>query len=148
MKNFNILSQLRLFLVEILAISLSLAFISCDEDNVTGNGVNLVRVNVDLQYGFEGNFIRVKFNENLYFSADLTEEAPLSGPLATFITYLPRGLNQCNVFWQDNYGQVGQPFHLDSTDVYFGDSEKYYIGISVSSDTLFIELQEEPFNYL
>ena len=139
---------MRLFLVEILAISLSLVFISCDEDNVTGNGVNLVRVNVDLQYGFEGHFVRVKFNENVYFSADLTSAAPFAGPKATFIAFLPRGLNQCEIFWQENYGSAHQPYNIYSKEVNLGNADIYYMGIRVSNDSTFvIDLQEEPFGY-
>ena len=140
---------MKLSLVAILTISLALFFISCDEDNVTGNGVTLVKVNVDLQLGFQDHFVKVKFNDTVHFSADLTPGVSLAGPLATFITYLPHGLNQCEVFWQENYGQAYQPFHLDSTDVYVGDSKEYYMGIRVSSDTtLVVEIREEPFYYL
>ena len=139
---------MRVFLVAIVVISLSLVFINCDEDNVTGNGFNLVRVNVDLQDGFDGNFVRVKFNDTVHFSADLKEMAPLAGPLARFTTYLPRGLNQCEIFWQENYGSAHQPYNIDSKEVNLDNAEIYYMGISVSNDSTFvIDLKEKPFGY-
>ncbi len=147
---------MKLLLVEILAISLSLVFISCDEDNVTDsdvnedndsiNDVNLVRVKVDLQYGFTGNFVRVKFNGDSYFSAFLDEMAPLSGPLATFTTYLPQGLNQCEIFWREILVKAN---YTESKEFNLGNADIYYMGIRVSNDsTLVIDLQEEPFGYM
>lgn len=108
----------------------------------------MVKVIVDFTYGVNGNFVRLKFNDNECFSADLNEKAPLAGPIATFTTYLPRGLNQCELFWQEETGGVHLPYNIECKDVMIGDANLYYMGISVSDDsTLVIDLREKPFLY-
>ena len=75
-----------------MAILLSL-LTSCTEENIVNPSDELVAVRVDLQYGFEGHQVVIKFNGDEYFRALLSEQVPLAGPAAMFSVHLPRGLN-------------------------------------------------------
>lgn len=139
---------MKTFIFCFISLSIFILFLSCEDNNIIDGNSDLAKVNVDLQFGFDNYFVRVKFNEENYFSADLTELVPLSGPLATFITYLPPGKNSCEVFWQENYGQVGQPYFIDSANVIIGDLEEYYLGIRAVNDSIEVELRNTPFGYM
>jgi len=139
---------MRSFLAIMFAFSLPLVLINCNKDNVTdsgSSGSDLIEVKIDLQECLLDKLVIVRFNNNVYFKAFLSEHlSSMSGPLATFTTYLPRGTNKCKVFW----GGINQSDHSDSTDVYFGRLVKYYIGIGMYSDSLIVKVQETPFIYL
>lgn len=122
--------------------------LGCDGNNITESNTELAKINVDLQYGFDNYFVLIRFNDEKYFSADLTGLVPLSGPLATFVTYLEPGEYNCEVFWQENSGQAGQPYFLDSTKITIGDLEEYYLGIRANNDTISAELRDTPFGYI
>ncbi|KAA3616252.1 MAG: hypothetical protein DWQ05_10935 [Calditrichaeota bacterium] len=139
---------MRIFSFYFLTLFLYIFLLGCDDDNFIENTPDLAKINVDLQAGFEDHFVSVKFNDERYFSADLTELAPLAGPLATFVTYLKPGEYNCEIFWQENVRQVGQPFFLDSTIITIGNLDEYYLGIRAYSDTISVELKESPFSYL
>jgi len=131
-----------------MTVLLLIFFLGCDCDNITESSTDLAKVHVDLQYGFNDYFVIVRFNDERYFTADLTGLAPLSGPLATFVTYLEIGEHNCKVFWQENAGQIGQPYFLDSTQITIGDLEEYFLGIRAYNDTISVELRDTPFGYI
>jgi len=138
---------MKTLILSIMALFL-LFFIGCECDNITESDTDLSKVTIDLQSGFEDYYVKLEFDDEDYFTADLTGLIPLSGPLASFITYLDLGEHNCKIFWQENVGQVGQPYFLDSTKITIGDLEEYFLGIRADNDTISVELRDTPFAYL
>lgn len=130
-----------------LAAILLLLSTSCTEENTVSPSDELVSVQVDLQYGFEGHLVSIEFNGHEYFSAELSESVPLAGPLATFSSHLPRGLNRFYTFWRADGYQIG-PFYEDSVDFQLDDAERYFLGVGLYADTLDVVVQDSAFLYL
>ena len=107
----------------------------------------LSKVQIDLQQGFEGHLVVLEINDEVYYRAELSESAQLAGPLASFSTYLPCGQNILKAFWQADGYQVG-PYKEDSLLIELGDAKKYFLGISVSEDSLYCVIQDIAFAYL
>lgn len=140
---------MRLTFTILIAAALLLLLISCDNDTVSGDSDNLVRVHVDLHMGFADHKVQITFNDEVHFRADLTGMVPFAAPAATFTTFLPRGVNECEIFWQENQGQADPPYNLVNTSFILGNAENYYMNISAASDTaLVIDIQDTPFVYL
>ena len=115
------------------------------ETRVQSDG-DLVKVQIDLQWGFEGQVVTVKFSGEEHFHTELSELVPLAGPLASFVTRLPRGENDLLVRWSPP--NLQEESHEDSADFELRDAEEYFIGLRASGDTLTIEIQDSPFLYL
>ena len=130
-----------------LAAVLLLLSISCTEENIVSPSDELVMVQVDLQYGFEGHLVSIEFSGDEYFRAELSESVPLAGPLATFSSHLPSGLNRLYAFWRADGYQIG-PFYEDSVDFQLDDAERYFLGIGVYADTLDVAVQDSAFLYM
>ncbi|MBU1874567.1 hypothetical protein KJ688_12715 [bacterium] len=130
-----------------ITVLLLIFLLGCDCDNITESNNDLAKVNIDLQYGFDDYFVIVRFDDESYFSADLTGVVPFSGPLASFVTYLSSGEHTCKVFWREDYGQIGQPYNIDSTKIVIGDLEEYFLGIRAYNDTISVELRDTSFGY-
>ena len=130
-----------------IVIFITLITTGCAEEKIVSPSNELVMVQVDLQYGVEGHFVYLKFNNIEYFRAELSESVPLSGPLAIFVTYLPRGSNNLYAFWRSNGYQIG-PSNQDSVYINLGDAEKYFLGVGISNDTLNVQVQDSAFPYL
>ena len=104
----------------------------------------MAKINVDLQDGLAGHYVRIEFNEDVYYCANLTQLVSLAGPAASFITFLPRGLNQGSVYWGDDNNSS----YSDNFEIFVGDSEEYYVSLNVSSDsTIIVELRDTPILY-
>ena len=121
--------------------------LSCSEKNSTEPEEQLLKVHVDLQNGFDGHLVILEFNGEEFYRAELSESAPLSGPLASFSTFLPRGQNKLYAFWKSNGYQVG-PFKEDSLTFMLGEENQYFLGISTNDDLIEYVLQDIAFLYL
>ena len=139
-------------MILLLAIAIVVFTHGCAEDKIAdpaekiADSTNdLVLVQVDLQNGFAGKLVYVKFNEMLYFQAMLYNGALLAGPEAMFLTHLQRGLNNLSINGRIiNNGES----YRDDIDVNLGNAEKYYLGVSIYSDTLIVVVQDSPFGYM
>lgn len=130
----------------ILFLSTLLFFIlinACTDESTTSPLDELIKSRIDLQSGFEGHYVIIECNSEIIFNAILSESVPLSGPLATFTTYLPKGNNEMYILWTLNY-----PFLKDSIDFILEDTENCYIGIQLSNDTIYFQIQNNEFLYL
>jgi len=117
----------------------------CESDDITGVNDQFVDVKIDLQMGFEGHSVLLKFNGENYYQANLSELVPLAGPIATFSTTLPRGDNNCYAFW----GLLEQTtdWKVDSVLIFLGEADEYFLGYQIVNDTLKIVVQDSAFGY-
>ncbi len=132
-------------------IALSTLLIACTKEGIVNPASEnaeseLVSVQVDLQLGFAGKSVTATINGEDHFSALLSELSPLAGPEAAILAYFPRGKNTLHIYGRKlNNGQFS---YDDSVEVNFGDAQKYFLGIVLSSDTLVVRVQDTPFLYL
>jgi len=103
----------------------------------------LVLCQIDFQSGFEGHYVDLRINEKIYFIGWLSEEVLFSGPIARFTTYLPRGNNELAMRWMNTVR-----FVYDSCEINIGDSEQYFIGISLNENVIDVQVQDTEFIYL
>ena len=128
--------------------SLSFILIACSKENTTCPIIDeKVEVQFDLQTGFGDNAVSIKIDDEYYFHAMLTGIELLAGPQASFTTYLLQGEHNLNIQRNhiDNYFGNAK---LDSTVIFIGTAEKYWIGLSVYSDSLYISIQDSRFFYI
>ena len=144
----------RLFTVLLFAIALVVFTYGCTEDKIAdpakkiaNSTDDLVLVQVDLQFGFSGKYIAAKFNDVLIFEEMLDESVSLAGPEASFSTHIPRGSNNLYIRGSD-IEPLSQSSFSDNIDINLGNAEKYYLGVSLSSDTLIVVVQESIFLYM
>lgn len=121
----------------------------CKEDNITNPLVDerekLVMTRIDLQSGFANNIVFIEINNDFVFNATLSPFSPLSGPEATFATYLPIGTNNLIVAKRDV--ETFTIFKIDSASFNIGNKEKYFIGLQFF-DSLICIVQDSTFWYL
>jgi hypothetical protein len=122
--------------------------VSCKQETVVNSDDNTVPVDIDLQMGVENNYIKVYCNQRLSFQAYLSNSVPLSGPIATFSTYLNRNSNTVRVWWHSLSSSNGLEFKQDSSVFNLGTSDRYYIGIQIINDSLTLKVQDSQFGYL
>ena len=103
----------------------------------------LVLCQIDFQSGFEGHYVDLRINEKIYFIWWLSEEVPFSGPIAKLTTYIPRGNNKLAMRWLNTVR-----FVYDSCEIYIGNSDKYFIGISLNENVIDVQVQDTEFSYL
>ena len=121
--------------------------ISCSKDNSTCPNYNeKVEVQFDLVTGFDDEVI-IKIDDKYYFSAIITGIEYFAGPQASFTTYLSR--NEYNLYIRrrkldSNLGT----YQIDSTKIVIGTSEKYWVGLSASPDTILVIVQDYSFGYI
>ena len=130
----------------ILFLSTLLVFIlinACTDESTTNPIDELIKSQIDLQSGFAGHSVIIECNSEIIFGAQLSEVVPLSGPLATFTTYLLKGNNKMYVLWTLNY-----PFLRDSIDFILEETENCFISIQLSDDKLDFQIQDHEFIYL
>jgi len=132
---------------------------SCEQSEITGtHGTTLekqdtltesIPVQVDIQEGFADLYISVRFNDEIYFVADLCSGVPLAGPVALFRTSLPQGRHALKVTWSKGR-TIEPPPVIDSVQVEIQAIERVYIGIERDEreDTLRVEVREKPFEYV
>jgi hypothetical protein len=138
MKSIIIFTFLGLFLI-----------INCTKEKIVNSNEEsqeFVSVQVDFQSGTEENRICLKFNDETYFDAMLSNLLPLTGPVAGFTTCLPIGQNKLYILSQ-YLGVAAIISNEDSTIIDFGNADKYYIGIELSDDRYQFTVQENPFQY-
>jgi hypothetical protein len=133
----------------IILIILFINFSSCSEDNPTSsNSENLIEVQFDLQTGFSDVALSIMEDNKYYFSGIFTGIELLAGPQASFITFLPQGEHDLVVIRTqlDNITN----FKMDTCVVEIGESDKYWIGMGVNSnsDLLYFAVQDSGFFYL
>ena len=105
----------------------------------------LVAAQIDLQFGFAGKFVNIKFNSQDYFQAYLEMVSPFAGPEAKFSTFLPRGKNMVNI--NGRYLENWDRTFEFSTDYELGYKTKYFIGAVMGKDSIHVEIQDRPFGY-
>jgi len=133
---------------------LILILISAGCEKESGNPVSqteepnakLVAAQIDLQFGFAGKFVNIKFNGQEYFQAYLESIAPFAGPEAKFSTFLPRGKNI--IYINGRYLENWDKTFEFCTNFELGDKTKYYIGAVMGKDSIQIQAQDRPFDYL
>lgn len=124
---------------------------ACDSDNgVTGNGPLPARVTVDLIDDFGEKKVIVEFDGRRYFSAYPSAVAPLTGPQASFVTFLDRGPHLLSLRWAPIKGSEA---HRDSSRIEIGDGDAYFIGLLLfqtnsGADSLRVIVRDSPFGYL
>lgn len=112
-----------------------------------------VDLQVHLQSGFGGHQVTIHFNRKLYYSAKLDSSEPLAGPVARFLTELPRDSNEAQVYWTRPIpGLVGLTGSR-TLDFSLGESETYWIGLTLlwggnNPDSLIFVVQDSAFLYL
>jgi len=94
------------------------------------NSKKLIKAKIDFQVGFAGRSVSIILNNESIYNSILSEEVSLSGPEASFITYLPKGENKLMVFAQNpsNHSE----FIIDSSNVHIGDKNEYFIGLQIN----------------
>jgi len=116
---------------------------SCTDYSSTDKLNEMVNTHVDLHSGFQNNSVLLKYQEKILFNEKLSSTVPLSGPLATFTTYLSKGNNIRYFSWG-----LDSLSNSDSIEFTIDESEMHYIGISVYNDTLTFQIQKTEFIYL
>ena len=120
---------------------------NCTKDNITGSEENTncekVPIQVEFIYGFENHQIMLYFNDQLYFSAMLSESVLLSGPIAHFTTELPRAENSVFIFCR-NITQPSETYQ-DSTSIHLLSAEKYYFQIELIDGLFSYTLQDKRY---
>lgn len=108
------------------------------------NNCDLVKVRIDMIYGFFGKIVRLNINNNENFYAILSSAVSLAGPEASFSTYLVRGENKLIVSLGDP-GNIHN-FVRDSTTFFLGSKDKYFIGLGFI-DKIEVTIQDSAFVY-
>ena len=121
---------------------------SCIKENSTSTLVEeRVEVQFDFQTGFEDNSVSVKIDDKHYFNAILNSVVSFAGPQASFTTQLFKGDYKLHIQRHHITAQFGDS-KLDSTLMSIGTADKYWVGFSVYSDSLYIVIQDSSFFYL
>ena len=140
--------QLKILLICFL---ISMSLITCKKSIVETDDESggFVDVQIDLQSGFEDNWIQIKINGIKTFEAILSPIVFLAGPMASYTTNIPRGMNRLGVSWVPMADAIiPSPPREKNCDFQIGIAERYYIGLSIANDSLSIIVQDEPFLYL
>ena len=127
----------------------SIYIISCSEDSPTSSSdEDLVEVQFDLQTGFDNVSLSIMEDDRYYFNAMFTGIELLTGPQASFTTFLPAGEHTFIIrrTQLDNFTN----FKIDTCMFNIGKADKYWIGIGVNSDSdsLFYIVQDFSFFYI
>ncbi len=122
---------------------------SCKEETISNpvnyNDIILVKAQVDLQSGFAGKVVTIRFNKESVYHSILSDIVSLAGPEATFITYIPKGENNLFVYTQNP--NLPSEYFIDSAIVNIGDKEKYFLGLQIA-DSLKCIVQDSSFLYM
>ena len=142
-----------LFVVFSLMILLS---VNCTKDNSTGSEENAnyeieentncetVPVQVEFINGFANHQIMLHFNDQLYYSALLSESVLLSGPIAHFTTELPRTENSVFIFCRNLTPPLFNTYQ-DSTSIHLESAEKYYFELVLIDGLFSFTLQDKRY---
>ena len=118
---------------------------SCSENISDPNELTLTEVKIDLQTGFQNDDVYIRIDDKLYFYALFSGGERFSGPQASFITYLTKGQHEIEVRRLINYNIYNIEF--DSLFFEIESADKYWIGIGIWSDSLYISFQDSAFIY-
>ncbi len=108
-----------------------------------------VTVQFDLLDGFADRTVSIQLNGVQSYNANLPLGAPLTGPMDSFTTGLPRGHNQFDATCSG--GTSGMMMnHEHSFEFELGDADGYFIALNDDDvmDSLTVVLQISPFIYL
>lgn len=131
----------------ILSLFASLLVFSCTDEISTAPSLNeLTEVKFDLQGGFQDGEVSIKIDDKHYFTAPFRGVQPTAGPQATFTTYISRGKHQIIVRRLIDF-RISN-LKTDSASIDIGSSEKYWVGLVVWEDSLYVQVQDSAFYYL
>jgi hypothetical protein len=116
---------------------------SCTDKSTTNPVDDLIQVRIDLQSGFDGKFVLIEGNGQIIFNARLSESVPFAGLLATFTTFFPKGNNEMFIYWGLNH-----PFQKNSIEFILEDTRNCFIGLHLSDDKIYFQIQDSEFFYL
>ncbi len=107
---------------------------------------DLAAAEVHLQQGLEGHWVSVELNGDVRFQARLDSAVPFSGPLAIFRLDVPRGTHQLLIRWVPTDGD--RQARISIVDIQLDQAEFYYLGLTVSGNSIQVAVQESPFLYV
>jgi hypothetical protein len=118
-------------------------FTNCANDDIADSNNSFVNAQVDL-IGFSDSYVELYFNGTEHYHAYLSNVEPFAGPQASFTTKLLKGINEMNAKWS-----INSTSHNHISNITIGDSEQYYLSIiKTSNDSLIVNIQDKPFDYL
>lgn len=139
----------RSIIILLTIISFITFLVNCTKDKITHSEENTncknVPIQVDFIYGVENHHVILYFNDQIYFSALLSETVMLSGPIARFTTELPRTENTIFVFCR-NIAQPSKTYQ-DSISIHLENARMYYFGVELIDGLFHYTLQDKPFGY-
>lgn len=118
----------------------------CGDVLDAGGQEDLAAAEVHLQQGLEGHWVSVSLNGDIHFQACLDPAAPLAGPLAIFRLDVPRGTHQLLIRWVPTDGD--RQARISIVDIQLDQAEFYYLGLTVSGNSIQVAVQESPFLYV
>ncbi len=128
-----------------------LSIISCKDnstdspiDDIQNNKSELVKVRLDMHYGFAGKVVNINLNNEENYYSILSSAVSLAGPEASFSTHLLRGHNKLIVY----LGDPGNIYNYvrDTTTFILGSKDKYFIGLRFM-DKIEVSIQDSAFVY-
>ncbi len=122
-----------------------LIFVCCGEDNSVEPNVDYREVQFDLQWGFEDKSVSVIIDNTNHFSALLSSSVPFAGPQASFNILLKKGEHRINIFGSA-VNNIYETFS-DTTVISIGNSQEYFVGLSLYGDNVVAEVQDSTFSY-
>jgi hypothetical protein len=126
---------------------LSFLIVACFKENSTSPNIDKkTEVQFDLQTGFADE-VHIKVDDKFYFHAISTNIEYTAGPQASFVTYLSKDKHKVFIYRKKIEGPFGD-VQSDSTVISIGTSEKYWVGLSIYSDSLYFLIQDSSFFYI
>jgi len=118
-----------------------------EDDVISAEGQEeLVTAEVHLQEGFEGHWVSVELGDDVHFQARLDSLVPFAGPQAVFRLDVPRGTHQLLIRWVPTDGD--RQARISILDIQLDQAEFYYLGLTVSGNSIQVAVQESPFLYV
>ncbi|HZY10802.1 MAG TPA: hypothetical protein VFF29_06565, partial [Bacteroidota bacterium] len=117
---------------------------ACTDQKVVNYIDNTVRVTFDLQAGFQDHSVRIDIDTAIYFQAILSAAVPFAGPIASFTTELTREQHHMAVVWGNGFPTT----MIDTVTFTLAQSPQYFVGLRIQADTVWIKIQDRPFEYM
>ena len=119
-------------LFSLLLFLIPLAFWSCGDSNdtVTGDAPDLIPVKIDLVNGFYGKGVVLDIDTVQFFSVNEMGPSPISGPEASFVTFLAKGSHLLSI----RLSESGVIAFQDSARLEIDSAEKYYVALDITRD--------------
>jgi len=139
--------------MKVLAIlNVTLLLFSCQHNSMNPETLDKsfqtgIQLQIDLQQGFAGKFVRVELNGEEQFRGTISDLVPFAGPEASFTSTTFQKRNLITVYWRcPNSSDCGNLQHTQ--EISLGNSEKYYVGMVVSGNSIILQVLDTPFFYL